>query len=399
MPGVAAIADTYNAPNYVGELFMSSPDVTPFLSSIGGLTGGESNDSNICTWQTADLRNSGVRAHQEGAAAGTAATRSRNLQSNVLEIHHEVVGVTYSALGGGGMVTSRSSAPYMQPLGVNPVSNELAFQISMALKQVALDVNFAMINGRRSLPSSNASARYMDGLIAAAGSNVTTKALITETALTSSTDSVASTSTAFTNDDKVVFTNIGTISPDVITEGKVYYVVSKSTNAFKVSLTSGGAAITLGTATGITVTKPWTTTLTSSHLNVDLCEAAFSRGASGNRALLVNSRQKVAISAAYAGSSGVWQTDRNVGGVNMQQLVTDFGVLNVILDRAVPQDTIIAVPLDNCAPVFKEIPTKGFVFSEELSRTNDTVSHQLYTEVSLKFGDPTHIAVLRGLAV
>ena len=40
MPGVAAIANLYNTPNYVGELFALTPTDTPFLSAIGGLTSG-----------------------------------------------------------------------------------------------------------------------------------------------------------------------------------------------------------------------------------------------------------------------------------------------------------------------------------------------------------------------
>jgi hypothetical protein len=40
LPGIAAIANTYSSPNYIGELFGLTPTDTPFLSAIGGLTGG-----------------------------------------------------------------------------------------------------------------------------------------------------------------------------------------------------------------------------------------------------------------------------------------------------------------------------------------------------------------------
>jgi len=42
MAGITGQGTTYNLPNYVGELFAVSPEDTPFLSSIGGLTGGVS---------------------------------------------------------------------------------------------------------------------------------------------------------------------------------------------------------------------------------------------------------------------------------------------------------------------------------------------------------------------
>ena len=56
MPGITEMATTYNCPNYVGELFAASPEDTPLLSSIGGLTGGESVESTTVGWQVTDLR-------------------------------------------------------------------------------------------------------------------------------------------------------------------------------------------------------------------------------------------------------------------------------------------------------------------------------------------------------
>lgn len=41
MPGVAAIANTYNVSSSVGELFALTLADTPFLPAIGGLTGGK----------------------------------------------------------------------------------------------------------------------------------------------------------------------------------------------------------------------------------------------------------------------------------------------------------------------------------------------------------------------
>jgi hypothetical protein len=41
MSGIVGMGTTYNLPNYVGELFAITPEDTPLLSSIGGLTGGK----------------------------------------------------------------------------------------------------------------------------------------------------------------------------------------------------------------------------------------------------------------------------------------------------------------------------------------------------------------------
>ena len=56
MAGITALGTTYNLPNFVGELFAASPEDTPFLSAIGGLTGGESVGSTVFSWQGYDLR-------------------------------------------------------------------------------------------------------------------------------------------------------------------------------------------------------------------------------------------------------------------------------------------------------------------------------------------------------
>jgi len=38
--------NTFNTPQYAGELFTADTAVTPFLSMIGGLTGGMQTDNN-----------------------------------------------------------------------------------------------------------------------------------------------------------------------------------------------------------------------------------------------------------------------------------------------------------------------------------------------------------------
>ena len=56
MPRIDGMGTTYNLPNYTGELFGASPEDTPLLSMIGGLTSGESVASTLFEWQGYDLR-------------------------------------------------------------------------------------------------------------------------------------------------------------------------------------------------------------------------------------------------------------------------------------------------------------------------------------------------------
>ena len=73
MAGITGLGTTFNLPNYVGELFNVSPEDTPFLSAIGGLTGGVAVNSTVFTWSSYDLRDAADdRQRLEGADAPTA---------------------------------------------------------------------------------------------------------------------------------------------------------------------------------------------------------------------------------------------------------------------------------------------------------------------------------------
>jgi len=210
---------------------------------------------------------------------------------------------------------------------------------------------------------------------------------------------VIETSTALANNDKIIFTDVG--ASTTLIPGRIYHVVNKSTNAFKVALTSGGSAVTIGTAT-VAYRLPWTTTLAVSHINTLLQNVYDSGGIkeSETATLLVNSTQKLAISAAYATAYGKFvETTRNVGGVNVTTVVTDFGTLNVMLNRYMPQDAIAVVSLEQCAPVFLETPGKGHMFAEPLAKTGASEDVQLYGEIGLAYGSERSHGLLTGLDV
>lgn len=365
MAGITGLGTTFDLPNYTGELFGLTPEDTPLLSAVGGLTGGGQTSSTEFEWQTFDLRDPSQRVRTEGATAPTAEERVRANVTNVVQIHQEKVSVSYTKAAATGQLATPSSAPYQREAGTNPVTSELDWQVAQALKSIALDVNYSFINGKFNKPSSNAAARKTRGLLEAISTNRIAKGT-TVTGLTSSTDTIAEVGTALANGDKIVFTDTGNASN--IVAGRVYYVVSKATDSFKVATIAGGSALTLGTATGLAYTKPSSTAMDVDDVN-DLLQMAYDNGGISEQAtatLLVNSIQKRAITKAYADAYGkatpVTEAVRNVGGVNVTTVVTDFGTLNVMLDRHVPQDTIVAVSLEQLMPVFLSIPGKGVFF-------------------------------------
>lgn len=403
MAGITGIGTTFNLPNYHGELFALSPAETPLLSAIGGLTGGGATSSTEFEWQTYDLRDpsQSTRVRTEGATAPTAEERVRANVRNVAQIHQEKVSVSYTKQAATGQNTTPGAAPFRGDGGSNPIGSELDWQVQQAIKSVALDVNWSFINGKYANPATNATARQTRGLLEAIVTNKTDKSGVSYTGATSATDTITVTH-ALANGDKVVFDDTGAATG--IVAGRVYYVVNISTTvSFKVALTAGGAAITLGTATGISLHRPSTTATTVDDVNVFVQGIFDNGGLSGTPILLVNSSQKLAITKAYASAygqaHGLISAGERVGGVAVDRIVTDFGDFGIMLDRHMPQDNITAVTLDQLRPVFLSVDNKGVFFEEALAKTGASDDVQIYGEIGLEYGSERNHGQLKGLKV
>jgi hypothetical protein len=131
--------------------------------------------------------------------------------------------------------------------------------------------------------------------------------------------------------------------------------------------------------------------------------AAFTAGAKLPQAQTVficGPGQKVALSNVYSAAPQLNQATftRNVGGVAIDTIVTDFGTFGVMLDRWMPAGQIGIIDLSVCYPVFLQIPGKGSLFVEELARTGSSRKFQLYGEPGLEYGPPTYHALIKDLS-
>ena len=157
MPTVAGVGTTFNLPNYVGELFFTTPEATPFLSMIGGLTGGIGHEATEVSWQGID----NAAAQQPDileAADATFAERSRANFSNIMQIFQYGVNLSYSKQAAVGNISGVSI------LGSQPVQNERVVQRRLKLQQAARDIEFSMLQGAYQKPIDNTTARRMRGL-------------------------------------------------------------------------------------------------------------------------------------------------------------------------------------------------------------------------------------------
>lgn len=174
MAGITGMGTTYNLPNFVGELFNASPEDTPLLSAIGGLTGGESVGSTSFDWQGYDLRDAAIdRQRLEGADAPSGEARVRYNASNVVEIHQETVDVSYTKQGATRMRSTAGAANVQIGNTVIP-SDELSWQLEQQFKQIARDVEKTFITGTFAMPTDNTTARKTRGLLEAIATNVAT---------------------------------------------------------------------------------------------------------------------------------------------------------------------------------------------------------------------------------
>jgi hypothetical protein len=189
----------------------------------------------------------------------------------------------------------------------------------------------------------------------------------------------------------------------VLVQGRTYYVVNKATNTFQVATTLGGTAVNTGVAlSNLQYIVPRTTALATDDVNV-LLQSVWDNGGimQGETAtLMVGSQQKRALTKAFFTAFGNFtENSRTVGGVAVDTILTDFGTLNVMLNRHMPSDALAVISLDQCKPVFLEIPGKGHFFAEPLAKTGAQDKIQLYGEVGLAYGNEKTHGLYRGLAV
>lgn len=113
-----------------------------------------------------------------------------------------------------------------------------------------------------------------------------------------------------------------------------------------------------------------------------------------NPVAFMNAFQKQMISDIY----GYAPQDRNVGGLNIKQVETDFCMLGIVYAPYVATSHMLVADMAYCSPVYCPVPEKGNLFYEELSRTGAGLSGQLYGQIGLDYGPEEFHGKITGLA-
>ena len=310
MGAITGQGESYNLPNYVGELFNVSPTDTPLLSAIGGMTGGKSVTSKQFTWQTTDLAGATQTAAVEGADP-TMKGRTRSEVTNVAQIMQYGVEVSYTKQAAVGNLSGESI------IGNQPVQDELAFQLDMAMKTAARDIEHSFIQGTYVADTNITTARKTRGMLEAV-----------------TTNEVAGAAAALDQ--------------------------AKVEDALKQMADSG---------------------------------APFEMPV-----IFANAFQKQKLSAIYSSALALAPRDRNIGGVNITTIETDFGQVGIVFERHIPADDVLIADLAFLKPVFLDIPGKGHFFVEPLAQTGAAYKYQVYGEIGLEYGPEQFHAKITNLA-
>lgn len=396
MAQITGLGTTYNMPNYTGILYGLTPADTPFFSAIGGLSGGGQSIATEFEWSSFDLRDASQKVRLEGQDAPAPEERVRAYASNITEIHQETVGVSYTKLAAYGNLAGLNIAGQ-----VNPVINELDWQVRQMLTQMVMDIEYSFLQGVYNKPSDNTTPRATRGLLNAIATNVSAQGTVITASsgtATASTDVVTFAAHGLANGDKVTFSALTGAAGLALY--RTYFVRDVTTNTFKVAAAAGGPAIDITTdGTGVGIVK---NTAVTRDIVDSLMQLVYSNGGimeSGTATLLIPPALKAALSKAYITSNNYMEQSRTVGGVNVTTLITDFGTLNIMMDRHMPQDTVAVVSMEECSPVYLEVPGKGHFFAEPLAKTGAYDKVQLYGEVGLAYGNERRHGLITGLSV
>ena len=300
MPNTTA-GNTWNLPNYFGNLFTADSVSTPFLSMIGGLTGGlQTENFEFATDSLYEHESLAQKSITETASltAPTAISYVRAQTKNVTQIFHEKVSISYVKM------SNRNRLSGIATAGASPVVvSEKDFQIARALEKIAREVEWHFLQGTYAISAA--------------------------------------------------------VGQPNQTRGMIELCAGKST-------VDGGAA--------------WL----SKAIFESLLQEMFNNGALfKNMVIFCGGVQKTKLSDIY----GYAPTDRNVGGVNVKQIETDFGNIAIAKPhRFMPAATLLIADMSVIAPVSQPVPEKGNFFYEPLSKTGAAEEGQIFGQMGLDHG-------------
>jgi len=355
--------------NFSGELFRVGGQRTPFLSATGGLNGGKVLQSTFWQIQAADSHSvsSEPTKAQEGNTPTEYLGRDRVAFTGVTQIFHKGVKMTYTAMAtyqhqnpfdlsaniasssdGDGTVTA---ADKLGLAGSNPIVDEFAEQMSLALEKVAREVEWFAFNGT-----------FADGANTTPGAGTREMRGLTEyCALNANANN--------------------TVAPTFV-GGNVHYCDSS------------------GDGTGTDKVLSW-------DAIADGLKRLYDAHAPMQQPVLCLSPKQLLdlnkeLLAGTVGITGaILPRDRNLAGIDIDVIVTPFGQIGmmVIDPNILPANSAFILDFAFIQPVFTNIPGYGTVFVRDIDQdANAMVAKAVYMEMGYDFGPPSYHCMINDVA-
>ena len=164
MANVNGTGTVFNLPNFAGQIYTATPAVTPFLNLICG-NAVKTDNFQFATGVEYAREAASQPAITEAASqtAPTALSYVRSQNTNVTQIFHEKVSVTYAKQSNSGRLAGITGTGME-----NDAPNELDFQTARALEKIARDIEHTFINGVYNLAAASNQANKTRGMLAAA---------------------------------------------------------------------------------------------------------------------------------------------------------------------------------------------------------------------------------------
>ncbi len=102
--------------------------------------------------------------------------------------------------------------------------------------------------------------------------------------------------------------------------------------------------------------------------------------------VFVNSAIAAAITEAFTGSSSLYPNGVTTAGAAIRGLMTDFGTVNIILARTIPQNVLLCAKTSAIHPVEQITPNKGNFFYEDKPSTGAAYNGMIFGQIGLDYG-------------
>lgn len=176
-----------------------------------------------------------------------------------------------------------------------------------------------------------------------------------------------------------------------------YQAASDSTTAAKTRGIITAATTNTVAAGGVALSK--------NLVDEVLIEMATAGAKFQNMVMFVNAFNKKKVSDIY----GYAPQDRNVGGLNIRAVETDFARMGVVYDPFVPTDTVLIADMAVCNPVFVPVAFDGEDFVVDMSAGADvlwvptaiTAAQKggfFYAQAGIDYGPEEYHGTITGLA-